>query len=59
VPAYTSFNVRLAWTPAKNVELSLVGQNLFDDHHPEFVGENFLVPTEVERSWLAQLRWDF
>ena len=59
VPAYTSFNARLAWTPVRNIELSLAGQNLFDDHHPEFVGENFLTPTEVERSWHVQLRWDF
>ncbi|BAO44105.1 TonB-dependent receptor plug domain-containing protein [Thiolapillus brandeum] len=59
VPAYTSFNARLAWTPARNIELSLVGQNLFDDHHPEFIGENFLTPTEVKRSWHIQMRWDF
>ncbi|WP_457665933.1 TonB-dependent receptor plug domain-containing protein [Thiolapillus sp.] len=59
VPAYTSFNARLAWTPARNIELSLVGQNLFDEHHPEFIGENFLTPTEVKRSWHVQMRWDF
>jgi iron complex outermembrane receptor protein len=59
VPAYTSFNARLAWTPYRGLELSLVGQNLFDSHHPEFVGENFLTTTEVERSWYAQMRWNY
>ena len=59
VPAYTSFNARVAWKPTRQLELSLVGQNLFDSHHPEFVGENFLSITEVERSWYAQLRWHF
>ncbi len=59
VSAYTSFNVRLAWVPVRDLELSLTGQNLFDDHHREFVGENFLTVTEVERSWHVQLRWDY
>jgi iron complex outermembrane receptor protein len=59
VLAYTSFNLRLAWMPTRNLELSLVGQNLFDDHHPEFVGENFITATEVERAWAVQLRWDY
>lgn len=56
---YTSFNARLAWRPQKNVELSLVGQNLFDNHHAEFIGEHLLIQTEVERSIYGQIRWDF
>jgi iron complex outermembrane recepter protein len=59
IPDYTSFNARLTWRPRKSVELSLVGQNLFDNHHPEFVGENLLIETEVERSIYAQIRWEF
>ncbi len=59
IPAYTSLNFRLAWMPARNLELSLAGQNLLDSHHPEFIGENFLTVTEVERSWHVQLRWDY
>ncbi|WP_456449159.1 TonB-dependent receptor plug domain-containing protein [Thiolapillus sp.] len=59
IPAYTSLNLRLAWMPARNLELSLAGRNLLDSHHPEFVGENFLTVTEVERSWRVQLRWDY
>ena len=35
VPSYFTFDVRVAWQ-YKNVELSVVGQNLWDDQHPEF-----------------------
>jgi len=59
VAGYTSFNARIAWRPLQRMELSLAGQNLFDSHHPEFIGENFLAVTEVERSWYAQFRWHF
>jgi len=59
VAAYTSLNLRLAWRPMPDLELSLVGQNLQDPRHPEFVGENLTPPSEVERSLYGQLRWDF
>ena len=36
VPSYITFDTRLAWQPIPNLELSLVGQNLWDNHHPEF-----------------------
>ncbi len=59
VPAWTSFNLRLGWRPRQDLELALVGTNLFDASHLEFVGENFLAPTEVERSFHIQLRKTF
>lgn len=36
VPAYTAIDARLAWRPHPDVELSLVGQNLFGTSHVEF-----------------------
>lgn len=36
VPAYTALDLRLGWTLRPDLEFSLVGQNLFDDQHPEF-----------------------
>jgi iron complex outermembrane receptor protein len=59
IPDYISLNARLAWRPRKDLELSLVGHNLLDNRHPEFMGENFITPTEVERSVYGQIRWDF
>jgi iron complex outermembrane recepter protein len=48
---YLTGDVRLAWKPIKELELSIVGQNLFQDRHQEFasdIGEQ--VPGEVQRS---------
>ncbi len=59
VPGYTSVNVRLAWRPVRDVELSLVGRNLSDSRHPEFIGENVYLKTEVERSVYGQIRLNF
>jgi iron complex outermembrane receptor protein len=36
VDKYIRFDTRIAWKPYEGVELSLVGQNLFDDNHQEF-----------------------
>lgn len=59
IPEYTSLNARLAWRPNDALEFALVGQNLLDDRHREFVGENLLIQTEVERSIYGQVRWNF
>jgi iron complex outermembrane receptor protein len=49
VPAYAELNGRIGWRPTEHVEVSLAGQDLLHDHHPEFGG---LSPqrTEFERS---------
>jgi iron complex outermembrane receptor protein len=36
IAAYVSLDARLAWHPRENLTLSLGGQNLLDNHHPEF-----------------------
>jgi iron complex outermembrane receptor protein len=36
VPAYTSLDARLGWQAARNVEVSLLAQNLLDRRHHEF-----------------------
>lgn len=56
---YVRFDVRLGWQITKDMELSIVGQNLFDGRHPEFGGEAGQVPTEAERGIFARLRWEF
>ncbi|HLH52522.1 MAG TPA: TonB-dependent receptor [Verrucomicrobiae bacterium] len=35
VPSYGELDVRLAWHATRNLEISLVGQNLIHDRHPE------------------------
>jgi len=60
IPAYTSLDVRYAWRPRRDFELSLVGQNLLDRSHPEFVPD--LLPSqacEIERALYVKARWLF
>ena len=53
-------DVRVGWQPIKNLELSLVGQNLLENHHPEFRPEILDVPSsEIERSVYAKVVWRF
>jgi len=51
VNAYQTADARLSWRFAKEFELSVTGQNLFQPRHAEFD------PTLVERSGYAQIAW--
>lgn len=39
VPAYATADVRVAWKFTPQFEISLVGRNLFQPHHPEYMGD--------------------
>jgi iron complex outermembrane recepter protein len=56
---YVTMDVRLAWRPNDTLELSLVGQNLLDSSHVEFVQENFTRPTEIERGFYGKIAYKF
>jgi iron complex outermembrane receptor protein len=58
VPAYFELNVRLAWRITSGVEVSVVGQNLLHDHHPEF-GFPSAERQEIERSVYGKVAWNF
>jgi iron complex outermembrane receptor protein len=51
VNAYHTVDARLGWHFAKEFELSVTGQNLFQPRHAEFG------PVLVERSAYAQITW--
>ncbi|MEA3210068.1 MAG: iron complex outerrane recepter protein [Chthoniobacter sp.] len=60
IPSYLVADVRLAWKPTTNWELSVVGQNLLDDRHPEFRSNlSSVQPTEVEHSVYGMVTWRF
>jgi len=60
VPAYTSLDMRLAWKPQPDLEISLVGQNLLDAAHPEIVITTiFSTPVQVERGVYLRADWKF
>jgi iron complex outermembrane receptor protein len=55
VPAYTATNVRVAWQPRPGLELSLVGENLFDPQHVEYgSGPN---ASEISRTVFFNVSW--
>ena len=57
VPAYTAVDARCAWRVRRDLELSVVGQNLFDPGHPEFGAEPGR--SEIARGAYVKLRWTF
>jgi iron complex outermembrane recepter protein len=58
VPSYFELNARLAWHVNRRLELSVVGQNLLHDHHPEY---GFPSPTteEIARSVYGKVEWRY
>ncbi|MEO5345186.1 MAG: TonB-dependent receptor [Magnetococcus sp. YQC-9] len=58
IPASTRLDLRLGWRPTRALALSLTGQNLLDDRHPEFAGLN-VTASEIPRAFLAQAEWSF
>lgn len=59
VDPYSSLNLRLGWRPRRDLELSLVGANLFNAAHLETVQEAYTFPVEVEPIVYGQLKWNF
>jgi len=58
VDPYTTLDLRVGWRPVPGLEVSVVGQNLLESHHPEFT-PSILSTTvgEVERSVFARVIW--
>jgi iron complex outermembrane receptor protein len=50
IPSYATFDLRLAWAPCPNFEVSIVGQNLAQSQHLEFA------PTYIPTEQTAVLR---
>ena len=60
IPGFTTLDLRLAWQARENLELFIVGQNLFRPSHPEFVEIQLAsTPTEVQRSFYLGMNWHF
>ena len=56
---YVTMDLRLGWKITPSIEISLVGQNLLDKTHVEFVQEYFSQPVEIERSIYGVLSYRF
>ena len=53
---YSSFDTRFGWRPNHNLELSFVGQNLLQDHHAEFGGDDGPL-VGIKRSFYGKVTW--
>src|SRR5690606_6258616 len=55
VPAYTTLDLRLAWTITPRLEVSLIGQNLLEDQHSQFGAA--ATRSEFEHAFFGKLVW--
>ncbi len=58
VPAYAEMDIRLGWHATKNLEISIVGQNLLHDQHVE-AGSPGSAQEEIVRSIYGKIAWSF
>ncbi len=60
VPSYTRLDSSLIWDAGEHVSLSVVGQNLIRNLHPEFSGPDTSVqPGLMRRDAYARIAWSF
>ena len=59
VPGYVTADIRFAYRLTERLELSLVGQNLMDNHHPEQAASPITTTAEVPRGFYGKLTWFF
>ena len=53
-------DLRLGWQPKENLDISIMGQNLLDDAHFEFVPTLVdFIPTKVQRGVYGKVTWRF
>lgn len=60
VPAYSSLDMRLAWKATRDLEISLIGQNLLESSHLEYISQNiYSLPVKIERGVYLKADWKF
>lgn len=60
ISAYTEMSLRLGWHVSKNLEFSLLAENVLSPDHREYIVDLIQAqPAEVERNYLAKVTWRF
>ena len=59
IPRYTRLDQRVSWRPYDALEVELIGQNLLQPRHLEFLSNTGLVPTYSSRRAFVRLTWRF
>jgi iron complex outermembrane receptor protein len=60
ISSYVELDLCLTWRATRNLQLTVVGQNLLDKQHPEF-SPSFIATrqTEIERGVYGKITWRF
>jgi iron complex outermembrane receptor protein len=60
IPSYTRLDTDLIWHTGERVSISVVGQNLLKDLHPEYAGPSASVESDLmRRAAYAKIMWSF
>jgi len=60
IDSYLEADLRLGWEASPGLELSIIGQNLLDNRHTEYLPDFINTqPTEVQRSIYGRVTWSF
>jgi iron complex outermembrane receptor protein len=60
IPSYTRLDTNLIWHAGERVSISVAGQNLLKNLHPEYSGPNSTVqPGLMRRAGYAKITWSF
>ncbi len=60
IGSYVGLDLRLGWKPWKDLDISIVAQNLLDNHHPEFPPAVIQTPqAEIERAVYGKVTFRF
>lgn len=57
--SYFRVDARIGWSPVPRLQLDLIGQNLIDNRHLEYVDAQGVIPSEIPRSVFARAQWQF
>ena len=59
IDSYFLLDANIIWTPMKNVEVMLAGQNLLTGKQLQYTAEVVVPPTEIERGIYGKITWRF
>lgn len=60
IKSFFTVDVRLGWSPREELQIAVVGKNLLDDAHQEFISELAdIVPVALERRAYIEASWSF
>ena len=59
VDGYVTLDARIAWRPKAGLELALIGKNLLQPSHLEYIDDIYPLSEEVPRSLIFALRYEF